>query len=104
MKVSNALLSKSISFSFSQTEQSDSSSYRSFIKLSVKLEDWLMVTSVSSDFPVTTSGAILLNGSIVVYRKKNGLAKSREFVGMFDFLFPASRDQNKCTRKINTCS
>ena len=64
MKVSNALLSKSISFSFSQSEQSDSSSYRSFTKLSVKLEDWLMVASVSFDFPVTTSGAISLNGSM----------------------------------------
>ena len=40
MKISNALLSMSISFSFSQSEQSDSSSYRSFTKLSVKLEDW----------------------------------------------------------------
>ena len=62
MKVSDALLSKSISFSFSQFEQSDSLSYQSFTKLSVKLEDWLMVTSVSFDFSVTTSFS--LNGSL----------------------------------------
>ena len=64
MKVSNALLSKLISFSFSQSEQSDSSLYRLFTKLSVKLEDRLIVTSVSFDFSVPTSGAILLSGSM----------------------------------------
>ena len=45
-------------------EQYDSSSYRSLTKLSVKLENWLMVTSVSFVFSVTTSGAISLNGSM----------------------------------------
>ena len=64
MKVSNVPLLKSISFSFPESEQSDSSLYRSFTKLSVKLEDWLMVTSVSFDFSVTTSAAISLNGSM----------------------------------------
>ena len=64
MKVSSALLSKSIPFSFSLSEQSDYSSYQSFTKLSVKLEHWLMVTSVSIDFSVPTSGAISLNGSM----------------------------------------
>ena len=64
MKVSNALLSKSISLSFPQSEKPDSLSYQSFTKLSVKLEVWLIVTSVSFDFSVTTSGAISLNGSM----------------------------------------
>ena len=35
---------------------------------------------------------------------KNGLAKSHTFGGMFDFIFSASRDQNKCTRKTDSCS
>ena len=64
MKVSNAPLLKSISFSFPKFEQSDSSLYQSFTKLSVKLEDWLIVTSVLLDFSVTTCAAISLNGSV----------------------------------------
>ena len=65
MKVSDALLSKSISFLFSQSEQSDSLSYQSFTKLSVKLEDCLMVISVSFAFSVATNFS--LNGSLEGY-------------------------------------
>ena len=45
-----------------------------------------------------------VNGLTRSLQKKNGLAKSHKFSGMYDLLFPASLDQNKCTRKADACS
>ena len=38
------------------------------------------------------------------HKKKESSSNKSKFVGGLDFIFPVSRDQNKCKRKIEACS